>query len=89
MPGFLHFLRCVGKAAVRHGGRALLGLVPLGEQVYDIACDALSDYRHENDEAELRGEVAALALAGAATANALQNPYTKGVRATGSQGFSD
>ncbi len=65
MPGYLHFLRCVGKAAVRHGGRALLGLVPLGEQIFDIASDALADYRRESNEAELRVEIAAAALAGA------------------------
>ena len=54
MPGFLHLLRCVGKAAVKHAVRALVGLVPMGREVYDMARDALDDYRGQKQEAELR-----------------------------------
>src|SRR5437870_3866994 len=63
MPGFVHFLRCVGKAAVKRGLRALAGLVPMGGELYDIACDAWADYRGANKDAELRAELQALAQA--------------------------
>src|SRR5438067_1353987 len=66
MPGFVHFLRCVGKAAVKHGVRALAGLVPMGGELYDIASDALADYRRDGKDEQLRAEIQALAQAGPA-----------------------
>jgi len=33
-------MRCIGKAVVKHGLRGLAGLVPMGGELYDIACDA-------------------------------------------------
>ena len=63
MPSFVRFLRCVGKAAAKHGLRAVVGLAPMGGELYDIACDAWSDYRDENRDADLRVEIQALAQA--------------------------
>jgi len=68
MPGFLHFMRCVGKAAVKNAVRCLAGLVPMGREVYDVARDALADYRGQNQEAELRAELQAVAQANPAEA---------------------
>ncbi len=64
MPGFHHFLRCVGKASLRQGVRALLGFVPLAQELYDIASEAISDYQHDCNDAQLHAEIAAAALAG-------------------------
>jgi hypothetical protein len=63
MAGFVHFLRCVGKAVVKHGLRSLAGLVPLGDNLYDIACEAWADYRRDNADEEIRSEIQALAQA--------------------------
>ncbi|HKI37643.1 MAG TPA: hypothetical protein VKA46_37660, partial [Gemmataceae bacterium] len=57
MPRFLHLMRCIGKAVVKHGLRGLAGLVPMGGELYDIACDAWTDYRAEGKEQELRAEI--------------------------------
>jgi hypothetical protein len=51
MPGFFHFLRCLGRAAVKNAGKALASLVPLGEATYEIAKDTLEDYRKDHAEA--------------------------------------
>src|SRR5438874_8872745 len=63
MAGFVHFLRCVGKAVAKHGLRSLAGLVPLGDNLYDIACDALADYRRDDADERIRSELQALAQA--------------------------
>ena len=68
MPGFLHFLRCVGKGIVRHGPRALASLVPMGVILYDAAGDILADYRADDGQQQLRDEIQALAQANAAEA---------------------
>jgi len=36
MPGFFHFLRCVGRAVVKNGARALASLVPFGEVIFEV-----------------------------------------------------
>ena len=59
MPRFHRFLRCVGKAVLKQGVHALLGLVPLGEQLCDIASEAISDYRQDCNDAQLHAEIAA------------------------------
>ena len=63
MPGFVHFLRCVGKAVVKNAGKALASLVPFGEVSYEIAKDAWEDFRRDSSEAELRAELEQLAQA--------------------------
>src|ERR1700722_1320478 len=63
MPGFAHFLRCVGNAVVKNGGRALAGLVPFGEVLYEIATSAYEGYREDHGEAGLRADLQGLALA--------------------------
>jgi serine/threonine protein kinase len=49
----LLFLRCIGEAVAAKGLRALVGLVPMGEQVVDIAGDAIERYRHLRLEAQI------------------------------------
>src|ERR1700722_12593363 len=63
MPGFAHFLRCVGNAVVKNGGKALAGLVPFGEVLYEIATSAYEEYRKDHGEGELRVELQGLAQA--------------------------
>lgn len=63
MPGFLHFLRCVGKAVVKNAGKALAGLFPFGETLYEVARDTLEDYRKGDGEAQLRADLEGLAQA--------------------------
>jgi hypothetical protein len=81
MPGFIPFLRCVGKAAVKHGLRALAGLVPMGSELYDFACDVWTDYRGEKQGAELRAELQALAQANPAQARQAAAQVTQEVAA--------
>jgi hypothetical protein len=44
VPGFSHFLRCVGRASLNNGARALASLVPMGDVLYGIATDAWEQY---------------------------------------------
>lgn len=41
----MRFLRCVGEALVAQGMRGLMGLAPFGEQIYDVAANAIERYR--------------------------------------------
>jgi hypothetical protein len=48
MSGLVSFLRCVGRAAIKNGGKALASLVPGGEAAFEIARDACEEYRLEH-----------------------------------------
>src|SRR4051794_13908605 len=63
MPGVFAFIRCVGQAVVAQGLRGLAGVVPFGEQVYDVAADAFKRWRAlpQTDQAALRQELEAAA----------------------------
>jgi hypothetical protein len=61
MPGFVHVLRCVGRAALKNGGKALASLVPFGEVAFEIARDACEEYRKGRGAAGLRQGLEALA----------------------------
>jgi serine/threonine protein kinase len=63
MPGFVHFMRCIGRAVVNNGGKALANLIPFGEAAYEIVKDAYEDYRRDCSEAQLRVEMEQLAQA--------------------------
>jgi TPR repeat protein len=65
MPGFLHIMRCVGRAVVKNGAGALVNLIPFGNSLFEIARDALEEYRKgtSNSEAALRTELEAVAQA--------------------------
>jgi hypothetical protein len=63
MPGLVHFLRCIGRAAVKNGGKALASLIPFGEMAYEIARDAYEEYRRDHGEEQLRAELEELARA--------------------------
>jgi hypothetical protein len=43
MAGFVHFLRCVGRAAVKNGGKALCSLVPGGEAAFEMVKDVFEE----------------------------------------------
>jgi serine/threonine protein kinase len=66
MPGLFHILRCVGRAVVKNGGKALCSLVPFGEVAFEISKDAYEEYRKGHAEADLRADLEALAQAGQA-----------------------
>ena len=61
----LVFLRFVGQAVAARGLKALLGLVPLGEQIFEIAEDALERYRAEQRLNALRVDIEQVAQASA------------------------
>jgi hypothetical protein len=63
MPGFSKLLRCLGKAILKNGVRALASLLPLGEVLVDIAKDAYSEYRKSHDQTDLRAELEGLSRA--------------------------
>ena len=63
MPGFVHLLRCVGRAVVKHAGKALCSLVPFGEFVSEVAIDTFQEYRATCGEAAFRSDLKQLALA--------------------------
>ena len=46
MPGANAFFQCVGEALAAKGLRALAGLVPFGEHIYDIAADVFQRWRN-------------------------------------------
>src|SRR5439155_12332698 len=61
---FAHFLRCVGRAFVKNGARALLSsVVSFGDIAFDIARDTYEDYRKGHGERDLRAELEGLAQA--------------------------
>jgi hypothetical protein len=63
MPGFFHLLRCVGRAVVKNGARALASLIPFGQVLFDVAQDAQQEHRKTNSEADQKIELAGLAVA--------------------------
>src|SRR5947209_397732 len=63
MSRLVHLLRCVGRAVVKNGGKALASLFPFGEVTFEIARDVVDEYRKTHGEALLRGELQALAQA--------------------------
>jgi hypothetical protein len=65
MIELVRLLRCVGRAAVKHGLRVLTGVVPLGPELGEMARDVLADYRKENRETALAGDLQAAAQASA------------------------
>src|SRR5207302_451748 len=48
------WFECLGKAICAGGLRALMGVVPLGEGLYDIASNALEQLRHRAQEDQLQ-----------------------------------
>ncbi|VTR97944.1 protein kinase domain-containing protein [Tuwongella immobilis] len=56
----LRFLRCIGEAVAAKGLRMLAGLAPMGEQLYDIANDAIRRYRMLHAEDQLRSDFEAV-----------------------------
>jgi hypothetical protein len=62
----LMFLRCVGEAVVAQGMRGLMGLVPFGEQVYDVAANAIERYRQARREQQMAGDLQQVVQADAA-----------------------
>jgi hypothetical protein len=50
MPRLRILLRCVGQAVCARGLKALVGVLPFGEVLYDVAADALDRLRREAGE---------------------------------------
>ena len=59
----LRLLRCVARAAVKHGGRFVSSFVPGGAVAYDFFTDPWDDIRRDGQADALRAEVQALAQA--------------------------
>jgi len=57
------WLKCLGKAVCNKGLRALVGIVPLGEAVYDIAENAYQEFREESLEEGMREALEGVAQA--------------------------
>ncbi len=72
MPGLVAFLRCVGKAAFKNGGKALARLIPGGEAAFEIARDAWEEYFRAYTGSMDRPLVEVPALAGSATQDRLK-----------------
>jgi hypothetical protein len=53
----LMFLRCLGEALMAQGMRGLLGIVPFGEQVYEVAANAIDRYRELRREKHLAADI--------------------------------
>jgi formylglycine-generating enzyme required for sulfatase activity len=51
----------IARAAVKHGVKFLLNLVPGGDAVYEMATDVWEDYRRDRQDAALRAELQAAA----------------------------
>jgi hypothetical protein len=54
MSGFVAFLRCVGRAALANGGKAIASLVPGGEAAFELARDVCKEYRRDHGAMEER-----------------------------------
>jgi len=63
MPGLFHILRCLARAVVKNGARALLRLVPFAEFALDIAQDTHAEFAKESDENDLRAALQELSQA--------------------------
>ncbi|MFM7148537.1 MAG: serine/threonine-protein kinase, partial [Gemmataceae bacterium] len=60
----LVFLRCIGEAVAAEGFRALAGMVPMGDVIYNVAANAIERYRRENREAQMRQDAERVIQAG-------------------------
>src|SRR5262245_27250228 len=54
MPRLRVWFECLGEAVRHHGLRALAGLVPFGDALYEIAAEALKRLRERQNEEEHR-----------------------------------
>jgi len=48
------FLQCVGEAIVAQGMRGLMGMVPMGEQLFNVSKDAIERYRKARREKKIK-----------------------------------
>jgi len=62
MAGFRVLLRCVGAAVAAQGLRGLVGLIPFGDRLYDIASDAFERFRTQARESEMQAQVQAAVM---------------------------
>ena len=54
------FLKCMGEAIVAQGMRGLMGLVPMGEQLFKVSQDAIERYRKARRENKMKEDAEAL-----------------------------
>src|SRR4051812_6465276 len=74
--------RCIGEAVLLKGPRALLGMIPFGEGLYDIAEEAWSRVRRAADEAERPALLGAAAQAGPREARAEAEAAVREIKQT-------
>jgi TPR repeat protein len=63
MARFAVLFRCLGAALCAKGIKALVGVVPFGEALYDVAEETFKQYRQHHQEQALRAELEAAAQA--------------------------
>ena len=80
MPGIRRLLRCVGSAVLEKGPRALLGIIPFGEALFDVATDALAKLR-QLPEQVIRDELAEVSQADSATVRQEAESVVAGIAA--------
>jgi formylglycine-generating enzyme required for sulfatase activity/serine/threonine protein kinase len=61
----LAFMQCVGQAIQARGMRGLLGFVPFGEQLYEVAADAVKRYKEQRRERQMAADLQQVLQAGA------------------------
>lgn len=82
MARYRLLLLCVGQAVVAHGLKCLAGLVPFGDHLYDIACEACKRYHDACQMPEAVAQVEALAQASLDEAKTEANQVFEEVRTT-------
>ena len=67
MSGLRRLFSCIGQAVLAQAPRALVGIIPFGEAIYDVAADSLKRLRTRPD-AEVNAELAEAANTDASSA---------------------
>src|SRR5947207_997655 len=63
MAAFADLFRCIGSAVCTKGIKALVGLVPFGESLFEIAEETWKQFRQNHHDHALRGQIEAVAQA--------------------------
>jgi eukaryotic-like serine/threonine-protein kinase len=70
MARWMVWLKCVGKALCNKGGKALAGLLPFGDSLYEITAEVIENLRQERQEEEIRAALEQVAQLSNAEAHA-------------------
>ncbi len=70
MARWMVWLKCVGKALCNKGGKALVGLLPFGDSLYEITAEVIENLRQERQEEDIREALEQVAQLSSAEAHA-------------------